>query len=264
MTFPSYEVSTFTTELDHGNPAAVVLMDSDRQDTWYAAVAAFLAQPATAFLRRVEDGYALRWFSPTRELPLCGHGTLAAGHVLFDTGAVSAPEAVRLFTQAGELSVRSDDGGCWVSLPATPLTEAPIPGEVLAALGLPGAQWFGQGNDDLVVVVDSVEQVLAVRPDPALLLELPRTRTIVTAAGGDGVDFTSRVFTPRIGVVEDQVTGTAHAALGPYWAARLGHTRLSARQASARGGDLLLDLGTDGLVQIGGRAVTVVRGELDA
>jgi PhzF family phenazine biosynthesis protein len=264
VTFPLYEVSTFTAELDHGNPAAVVLMDCEREKTWYAAVAAFLAQPATAFLRRIEGGYALRWFSPTHELPLCGHGTLAAAHVLYETDAVAPTDAVTLSTQRGPLSARSEGGRCWIGLPATSLTEAPAPTEVLAALGLPDVQWFGRGDDDLVVVVDSVEQVLAVRPDSDLLLQLPRTRTIVTAAGGAGVDFTSRVFPPRIGVAEDQVTGTAHAALGPYWAARLGRARLSARQASARGGDLQLDLGTDGLVQIGGRAVTVVRGQLEA
>jgi PhzF family phenazine biosynthesis protein len=264
LTIPIYAVSTFTTEFFRGNPAAVCLLDADevRDDAWCQRVAALTAQPATAFCQRSTTGFTLRWFSPTHELALCGHGTLATAHVLYDTGAVNRQEAAVLATVSGALTVGHDGERSWMSLPATELTEAPPPAAVLTALGVQSAQWYGSAADDLVVVLDSVEEVEKVRPDVELLLQLPTTRTVVTAAGGDGVDFTSRVFPPRIGIPEDQVTGSAHAALGPYWAARLGRQLLTARQASERGGELALDLRADGLVRIGGRALTTARGEL--
>ncbi|BEP11723.1 PhzF family phenazine biosynthesis protein [Acidothermaceae bacterium B102] len=262
MTIPLFQVSTFATDFRAGNQAGVVLLEADRDDAWYADVAAYLNLPATAFLRPTDGGFALRWFSPTRELPLCGHGTLAAAHVLYETGRATPDEVVTMTTAAGGLAVRREGPDCWIELAATALKEAPAPQQVLDALGVAACSWFGEGDDDLVVVLDSVEAVLAVAPDAALLRVLPQTRTVVTAAGGDGVDFTSRVFPPSVGVDEDQVTGTAHAALGPYWSDRLGRTRLTARQASQRGGLLELDLARDGVVGIGGRTVTVTAGAL--
>ena len=262
MTIPLFLVSTFTTDFRKGNPAGVVLLDGDPDDAWYADVATYLNLPATAFLRPTNSGFALRWFSPTRELPLCGHGTIAAAHVLYETGRTAPDEVVTLTTGAGELVVRREGQECWVELAATALKETPAPQQVLDALGVAAAAWFGEGDADLVVVLDSVAAVAAVRPNAALLLGVQQTRTTVTAAGGDGVDFTSRVFPPSVGVDEDQVTGTAHAALGPYWRDRLGRTRLTARQASRRGGLIELDVAQDGVVGIGGRTATVTAGTL--
>jgi PhzF family phenazine biosynthesis protein len=264
MSAPLHLVSTFATDFAHGNPAAVVLLDDERESAWCAKVATVLNQPVTAFLQPVNTGYALRWFSPTRELPLCGHGTVAATHVLYEIGAVKQDQPLELTTRAGVIPVRRDDGVCWIALEAFPLKQAPAPSEVLEALGVADCQWFGEGDDDLVVVLDSVAAVEAASPDFESLRALPRTRTIVTAAGGHGVDFTSRVFPPRVGVPEDQVTGTAHAALGPYWSGRLGRTRLIARQASQRGGLLQLDLSRDGVVAMGGRVTKVAEGSLFA
>jgi PhzF family phenazine biosynthesis protein len=259
---PMYLVSTFTSEFFRGNPAAVVMLEDEHETAWYERIAQVLNQPATAFLRPIATGFALRWFSATRELPLCGHGTLAAAHVLYETRALPAKATIELATQAGALPVRRDDDITWISLEATAVEEAPAPGHVLEALGLLGAEWYGAGEDDLVVLLDSVAAVEAVRPDFDRLWALPQTRTIVTAAGGAGVDFTSRVFPPRVGVTEDQVTGTAHCALGPFWSQRLGRTRLTARQASGRGGLIELDLSRGDRVEIGGKAVTVARGDL--
>jgi predicted PhzF superfamily epimerase YddE/YHI9 len=182
--------------------------------------------------------------------------------VLYESGAVNRVDPAVLSTRSGDLSIGHDGQRSWINLPVTSLVEGRAPEQVLTALGLPSAQSYGASPADLVVVLDSVEEVEKVRPDFDLLLELPTTRTIVTAAGGEGVDFTSRVFTPQIGIVEDQVTGSAHAALGPYWAGRLGQRRLVARQASERGGEVTMDLAADGRVQIGGMAVTTARGEL--
>jgi PhzF family phenazine biosynthesis protein len=264
MTIPMYLVSTFTTEFHRGNPAAVCLMQADEvhEDAWYGRVSALLAQPATAFCQPAEDGWLLRWFSPSEELVLCGHGTIASTHALYESGAVPAGDRIEFATLGGRIGARRDSDRCWISLEAVHLVETPAAAEVLNALRLGDVEWFGRAGDEVVVVLDSVEQVEQVRPDFDLLRQFPWTRTVVTAAGGDGADFTSRVFPPRIGIPEDQVTGSAHAALGPYWGTRLDKQRLVARQASARGGELALDLSIEGLVQIGGTVVTDLTGEL--
>jgi PhzF family phenazine biosynthesis protein len=260
-TLPLFLLNAFTEDLSGGNPAAVVLLEADTsyEDLWLAEVAAALHQPATAFLTPTSDGHRLRWFSPTSELALCGHGTLAAAHVLYATGAAEGPTL--LHTGAGALPVRRDGDLCWAGLPPTRLVEQDVPAELLAALRLDKSAWFGCADDDWVVVVDDVEQVVALRPDLDALAVFPTTRTVVTAAG-DWSDFTSRVFAPRIGLGEDQVTGSAHAALGPYWADLLGRSRLTAHQASARGGVLELDLGDPALVQVGGQALVTCSGDL--
>lgn len=264
MPIPYTLVNAFSATVTGGNPAAVLVLPEghDPDDGWYQTVAAQLSQPATAFCRPIPGGYHLRWFTPVREVPLCGHGTLAAAHVLYETGTVAADVVIACETAGGMLTVRHRDGLCWVSLPSTPLAESPVPAAVLDALRLDQVEWFGSGGDDFVVVVDSPDVVEKVGPDVELLRALPTMRTIVTAEGPAGTDIVSRVFTPGIGFLEDQVTGSAHAALGPYWAARLGRPLLTARQASARGGDLVLDLSIDGIVQVGGQALTFGRGEL--
>jgi PhzF family phenazine biosynthesis protein len=129
VTIPVYAVSTFTTEFFRGNPAAVCLLDADevRDDAWYQRVAALTAQPATAFCQRSITGFRLRWFSASHELALCGHGTLATAHVLYETGAVNRQEAAVLTTMSGELTVGHDGERSWMSLPAPSLAEAPVP-----------------------------------------------------------------------------------------------------------------------------------------
>lgn len=258
---PLFLLNAFTDDRSGGNPAAVVLLDdgTEYDELWLSDVAALLNQPATAFLAPAADGHRLRWFSPTTELALCGHGTLAAAHVLYETGAAIGPTL--LHTGAGALPVRRQGELCWVGLQPTTLVEQDAPSQLLEALGLAKAQWFGLAPDDWVVVVDDHEQVVALEPDLDALAAFPTTRTVVTAAG-DWSDLTSRVFAPRIGLPEDQVTGSAHAALGPYWGEMLGRTRLTAHQASARGGVLELDLADPALVQVGGQALVTCAGEL--
>ena len=258
---PLFLLNAFTGDRTGGNPAAVVLLDADTEydELWFGEVAALLNQPATAFVTPGADGHRLRWFSPSKELALCGHGSLAAAHVLYASGAAAGPTV--LHTGAGALPVRRDGDLCWVGLPATTLVEADAPAELLDALDLDKAQWFGRAAEDWVVVVDDLEQVVALEPDIDRLAALPTTRTVVTAAGCWS-DFTSRVFTPRIGLAEDQVTGSAHAALGPYWAELLGRTRLTAHQASARGGVLELDVADPSVVQVGGQALVTCMGDL--
>ncbi len=263
MPVPFRLVNAFSTDLQGGNPAAVCLLPDlfEADNAWYQTIAQQLGQPVTAFCQLAGGEVGLRWFTPTRELALCGHGTLAAAHVLYEE---TRPDdaAIEFRTLAGIVPVRRDGDQVSMSLPATALTEAPVPAAVLEALRIDHVEWFGSATDDGVVVLESNDQVLESDPDVGLLAHLPWLRTTVTAPGAAGYDCVSRVFTPRIGVAEDQVTGTAHAALGPYWAQRLGKQRLLARQASARGGALTLDLGVPGEVRIAGSSVTVAHGRL--
>ncbi|MFB9625394.1 PhzF family phenazine biosynthesis protein [Nonomuraea helvata] len=237
-----------------GNPAAVVRLGAAADEGWMRRVAAELQQPTTVFVWADADRWRIRWFTPTHELPLCGHATLAATHVLDQDHIV-------FHHGGGALSVRRHHGRIWLEFGGVAVTEGPIPQDVLDALGLAEAAGFASNDAEYVVTLDTAAQVAQIRPDIQRILRLPVGRVIVTAPGGEDADFTSRVFVPAHGLDEDQVTGSAHAVLGPLWAARLGRTRLEAVQASARRGRLALRI-EDGHVHVGGHAVTVSRGEL--
>lgn len=264
MTVPLYGVDAFTSTAFGGNPAAVCLLDGPAEPGWMQQVAAELGRPTTAFTHlRPDGGRQLRWFTPATELPLCGHATLATAHVLHETRRAGSARALSFATPAGMLTVDRRDGLLWLNLPAVALTAAPAPLPLLAALGVEARHvtWFGQNGYEYVAVLDSAERVEQLHPHIGRVSELPVTRTIATAAGGDGADFTSRVFVPAIGLDEDAVTGSAHATLGPLWARRLGRTQLSAVQASCRRGQLTLTV-DEHRVHIGGTAVITTRGEL--
>jgi predicted PhzF superfamily epimerase YddE/YHI9 len=188
---------------------------------------------------------------------------VATAHVLHESGAVAAGAVLSFVTPSGVLDVRRQEGRLWLDLPAVALVEAPAPAAALTALGLqPGqVRWSGHSDYEYVLVLDDVERVESLTPDFDLVRKLPLPRTIATANGGRDVDFTSRVFVPAVGLDEDAVTGSAHAVLGPLWAARTGRTQLRAEQASARRGQLALTV-RDERVHIGGHAVITTRGEL--
>jgi predicted PhzF superfamily epimerase YddE/YHI9 len=251
-----FGVDAFTDQPFGGNPAAVCLLSEPVGDEWMQRAAAELNQPAAAFLR----GRRLRWFTPTVELPLCGHGTLATAHVLYEAGLVAPADPIVFETAAGPLRVWRQDGLIWIGFAPVAVQEARAPSSVLEALNLEGTSWFGRNEDEYVLILDTSAQVEAVRPDSERIRRLPVSRVLVTAAGGDGADFTSRNFAPALGLDEDQATGSAHAVLGPLWAGRLGRRSLSALQASPRRGRLAVAVGDD-QVHVGGRAITITRGE---
>lgn len=261
---PEYRViDAFTDRPLAGNPAAVLVLEDAYDDAWAQGVAAEFNLSETAFVRPAGDpgaDYELRWFTPAVEVDLCGHATLAAAHALAELGV---PGPYRFATRSGVLTVAERDGRLWMDFPAGPPEPARAP-EGLA--GMLGAEplWTGAGGTgDLLVEVADEAAVRAAEPDFAAIARLPYRAVIITARGrADGPDFVSRVFGPRVGVPEDPVTGSAHTVLAPFWAERLGRKELSAHQASARGGDLLLECRGD-RVLIGGRAVSVARGELN-
>jgi PhzF family phenazine biosynthesis protein len=253
-----FQVDAFTSEPFAGNPAAVCLLDGPRDDTWMQSVAAEMNLAETAFLERRQDGFSLRWFTPTTEVDLCGHGTLAAAHVLWEVGETSA--RLQFTTRSGLLTAERAEGSIRLDFPAEPASAIEVPLGLEEALGTV-AKWVGQNRFDYLVEVADDATVRSLDPDVHALRRFPVRGIMVTAAGQDDCDFVSRFFAPNTGIDEDPVTGSAHCCLGPYWAARLDRPDLVGYQASARGGYVGVHLAGDRVV-LSGSAVTVLRGEL--
>ncbi len=269
---PLYQVDAFTREPLRGNPAAVCLLDAERAEEWMQGVAAEMNLSETAFLLKQRDAYSLRWFTPTHEVPLCGHATLASAHVLWESGEVPAARPLRFHTRSGVLEAKRAGSRIELDLPAFPPAGAPLPQAAAQALGLAEAgieprftgrtAERGLGDVDYLVDVGSEEIVRGVRPDFARLGREVKAGVIVTArSAAGGVDFVSRYFVPAFGIDEDPVTGAAHCCLIPYWTPLLGKTDLVGYQASARGGYVHGRL-AGARVLLSGEAVTVLRGEL--
>jgi PhzF family phenazine biosynthesis protein len=255
-----WQVDAFSNRPFAGNPAAICWLESEADAGWMQAVAAEMNLSETAFVRPVENGYQLRWFTPTVEVDLCGHATLAAAHALWDSGIAGA-EPLRFQTRSGLLTCTRAGEFIELDFPATPADPMPPSDLLREALGVDPVL-VGKSKYYTLVVVDSPQAVRSVRPNFRKLAEEPTLGAIVTAASDDPrFDFISRFFAPAMGVDEDPVCGSAHCCLAPYWAERLGRTELTAFQASARGGVLRLRLNGDRVV-LGGQAVTVWQGEL--
>ncbi len=255
------QVDAFTSAPFAGNPAGVCVLPGPGRAEWMQRVAREMNLAETAFLHRREDGFSLRWFTPTVEVDLCGHATLASAHVLWEEGYLRPEAQARFYTRSGLLT--ADRRGEWIEMdfPATPARPAEAPTELTRALGVEPV-FVGQSQFDYLVEVDSEETLRGLKPDMGLLERVPVRGVIVTCRGASGeFDFVSRFFAPQSGVPEDPVTGSAHCTLAPFWGERLGKTEMRAYQASARGGVLRVRVQGE-RVGIGGQAVTVLRGEL--
>jgi PhzF family phenazine biosynthesis protein len=262
MTIPLFQVDAFTNRPFHGNPAAVCLLDTARDEDWMQSVAAEMNLAETAFVSPRDDGFDLRWFTPTCEVDLCGHATLASAHALWETGRLPPGTTARFHTKSGWLRADQRDGLIELDFPSTPADPAPAFAASVAAAVRAPVEWAGRSRFDLVARLGSADAVRRAAPDYALVGALPCRGVIVTAAGDDGVhDFVSRFFGPQSGVDEDPVTGSAHCALAPYWAGIFGRDALVGFQASPRGGTVRVRL-VDDRVLLSGHAVTVLRGEL--
>ena len=260
MYLPIVQVDAFTHVAFGGNPAAVCILPSPRDSTWMQKVAMEMNLSETAFLEKKDDGYKLRWFTPSVEVDLCGHATLASAHVLWESGYLAQDAQARFHTRSGLLT--AERKGDWIELnfPAKQETQAEAPDGLLESLGAP-VKYIGRNQFDYLVEVDE-QDLLKMSPDHSRLRTIPVRGVIVTSRSSDPqYDFLSRFFAPGSGIDEDPVTGSAHSALTPYWAPRLGKTTMMARQASARGGILRVTLAGDRVV-MGGQAVTTLRGEL--
>lgn len=251
---PFFQVDAFASRPFEGNPAAVMPLDHWLDDSTMQAIAAENNVSETAFTvpsERDDADFDLRWFTPTIEVDLCGHATLASAHILLKG------ERVRFATKSGVLTVTREDGLLKLDMPAAPVEAAPL-GELTQALGVVGGTFLSKGgNGNAIVLLSDEAAVRAVTPDFAALRALPYLVSVT--APGDEQDIASRVFAAYHGIDEDPVTGSAHTALVPFWADRLGRNRFTALQASKRTGLLDCELRGDRVV-LGGQAVTVIEG----
>jgi PhzF family phenazine biosynthesis protein len=256
-----YQVDAFTDKPFTGNPAGVCVLPAARDNAWMQAVAREMNLAETAFLMKQADGFNLRWFTPSVEVELCGHATLASAHILWETGRLPLAAPARFHSLSGLLTAVRQGNAIELDFPATPDEPEALPAGLAEALGATPT-YFGRSRFDCIAEVASEDIVRSLSPDFARLKVLPARGLMVTSrASSPGFDFVSRFFGPAVGIDEDPVTGSAHCCLGPYWSKRLHKTELVAYQASARGGVVGVSVRGD-RVRLSGRAVTVLVADL--
>lgn len=261
------QVDAFTDAPFSGNPAAVCVMEEWADAAWMQDVAREMNLSETAFCVRRSDGFDLRWFTPWVEVDLCGHATLASAHVLWEDGHVADGEPIRFYTSAAGV-LGAERSGEWIELdfPARPVKPATIPATVIDAVGgtptVTAGGDVGGGFDGYLLEYASEDDVRALEPDFGVLRSVPNGYVTVTAPSSTlDYDFVSRFFASPAGIDEDPVTGSAHCTLCPWWAEKLGKAEMLGYQASARGGTVRVRAADDRVI-LGGKAVTVMRGEL--
>ncbi|MGY3266846.1 PhzF family phenazine biosynthesis protein [Lysobacter sp. HA35] len=259
MQIPFYQLDAFTTQRLSGNPAAVMLLDDFLDDMSMQAIAAENNLSETAFLVPHGDDYRLRWFTPTVEVPLCGHATLASAAVVMER-LERGRDAVTFHTASGALNVVRSAAGYRMDFPARHAVPVDIPTGLVDALGVEPMEVHADPFNYLVLL-DSAQRVRDLVSDIAALIALDRSGVVVTAQGDAPYDFTSRYFAPRKGVREDPVTGGAHCGLAPFWAARLGKHEFRAWQASRRGGEIVCRVAGD-RVELEGSCVFYLEGRV--
>lgn len=259
MKLEVFQVDAFTNKPFGGNPAAVVPLESWLNAELMQKIALENNLSETAFFVKKDDIYEIRWFTPTVEVNLCGHATLASSYVIFNILGEKA-DVIKLHShRSGHLGVAKDGDKFFLDFPAYQLKEiAPLPG--LADANFAPLGFWEAGNNKLLLLLEDQKAVAELKPNMQMLAELPFDGVIVTAKGDD-CDFASRFFAPRIGIPEDPVTGGVHCSLIPFWASKLGKTELFARQLSERGGELFCEFAGD-RVKIGGNAIMFLKGTI--
>ncbi len=257
MRLQQYQVDAFTSQPFQGNPAAVCPLQSWPEDHLLQNIASENNLSETAFFVLSDSGFELRWFTPKAEVDLCGHATLAAAHVLFEHRAYTGA-TVTFTTRSGELRVTRDGADLRMDFPASRPVPCEPPQHLIDGIGRQPVETLAA--DDYIAVLADEAAVRAIEPNPVALEQLDLRGVIVTAPGNE-FDFVSRFFAPKYGIPEDPVTGSAHCALTPYWAERLGRDHLTAAQVSARGGTIRCELRGE-RVTLAGSAVTVMEAEL--
>ena len=257
MKLDIFQVDAFTTRPFGGNPAAVVPLECWLPAETMQQIAMENNLAETAFFVRDGDGFGLRWFTPSVEIDLCGHATLASAFVLYELLGETT-NIIRFQTKSGELTVQRQGQRLVLDFPSRPAAPCDTPAGLVEAIGREPKHVLR--SRDYMLVYESEADIRAIAPNFVEILKIPTHAVIVTAPGED-CDFVSRFFAPEVGVFEDPVTGSAHCTLIPYWAERLGKNVLFARQVSARGGELFCELRGD-RVKIGGEATLYLKGEI--
>lgn len=252
-----YQVDAFASHIFEGNPAAVVPLEQWLPDATMQNIAAENNLAETAFFVPEGTGFRIRWFTPTVEVKLCGHATLASAFILYEKLGWNGPQVV-FESLSGPLSVRREGDLFSMDFPAQPGVVCEPPRALVEGLGVEPQCCLA--SEDYLVVLESEQQLAQLQPDMEALKQLT-LRGVAVTAPGDHQDFVVRFFAPRCGIPEDPVTGSAYTQLAPYWSQRLGRQRLQARQISARGGDVLCEMAAD-RVNICGSAVLFLQGEI--
>lgn len=257
MTLPLYQIDAFASRVFEGNPAAVCPLEAWIDDESMQRIAAENNLAETAFFVKETDGYRIRWFTPTAEVDLCGHATLASAHVLYEFLGFG-DETITFASRSGPLHVTKDKGMLTLDFPAQPPVSCPVPQAIVEAFGITPLEVLR--HSDYIVVFEPQEDLTRLTPDFEALRRLD-LRGVCITAGHDRYDFVSRFFAPKYGIDEDPVTGSAHTQLAPYWAKRLGKTALFAKQLSPRGGEVRCEIKGD-RVLISGKATTYLEGRI--
>ena len=260
---PLFIADAFTSRPFGGNAAAVCILKEPVAAEWMQGLASEMNLSETAFVVPRENGFGLRWFTPTVEVDLCGHATLATSHVLWQEHGIPAEQPLEFHTRSGLLTCRRRDGWIAMNFPTEPAQPIEAPAGLNEALGIEPVS-VGKNRFDLIVELDSESAVRRVSPDFQKLGAIPVRGTIITARSDDPeFDFVSRFFAPTVGVNEDPVCGSAHCCLAPYWSERLGKDRLLGRQVSRRVGIIGVTV-VGNRVELRGQAVTTLRGSVDS
>ncbi len=258
MNLTIYQVDAFTKDVFRGNPAAIIPLENWLETELMQKIAVENNLSETAFFVKNDDVYEIRWFTPTYEIDLCGHATLASAFVIFEI-LKTETEIVNFHShKSGSLTVEKKEDLLILDFPSRPVSPVEIPEGLIEAIGKEPKEVLKAR--DYFLVYETEQEVLEIKPNFSKLLEIDAHGFIVTAKG-ENLDFVSRFFAPEVGVFEDPVTGSAHCNLIPFWAERLGKTELFAKQISARGGELFCKLVGD-RVKIGGNAVLYLKGEI--
>jgi predicted PhzF superfamily epimerase YddE/YHI9 len=261
MVAPIFVVDAFASREFTGNPAGVCLLGRPASKAWMQRVAAEMKHAETSFVSPAAGGFRLRWFTPMVEVDLCGHATLAAAHVLWETGAIPPDRVATFQTRSGQLTAVRRAPFIELDFPSDPCVEVSPPASLKEAIG--GTfRFVGRNRLDYLVELDSPQRLRALEPDFERIASVGGRGVIVTSRSDlRGFDFLVRFFAPAAGIPEDPATGSAQCALGPYWSEKLGKTRVRSFQASARGGVLAAEPAGD-RVHIYGRGITVLEGKL--
>jgi PhzF family phenazine biosynthesis protein len=253
---PLFQVDAFTDQPFKGNPAGVCLLDAIHTDEWMRSLAAEMNLSETAFVLRQGDDFGLRWFTPTVEMDLCGHATLASAHILWETCAVPVEKVIRFHTLSGLLTITKNHDWIEMDFPARAFRPAVENEGVVDAVGAVPEEVY-QSGENLMMVYDSEKIIRRLTPDFSALKSYDYHGIIVTSpADSPQFDFVSRFFAPSIGINEDPVTGSSHCTLAPFWGERLRKSTMTACQVSQRGGVLKLRVSAE-RIYISGQAVTV-------
>lgn len=256
-----YIVDAFTDKPYKGNPAAVLILKTEKPDHWMQSIAKEMNLSETTFLHRQGEEYSLRWFTPETEVDLCGHATLASAHILWEEQFFNGEE-IRFTTKSGLLTATRDGNWIQMNFPLEIEQKCVPPRELIEGLGVP-YRYIGKNRLDYIVEIEDEETLKGLRPNFDLWKSIKRGVIITSKSNRPGIDFVSRCFYPALGINEDPVTGSAHCCLGPYWQGKLKKNELTAHQLSNREGVLRVTI-LEERILISGQAITTLKGELAA